>query len=271
MHQRIRERLPHLPTLVASAEQYCTEQAALLAATKKTPLDDIFEHSGRRYRRVKAAILDIPHFRLDNPLDRIEDLETGEIIDIERTEHDAFWIWAVIEVLRLTGVRIEELLEITHLGLVTCTLPKTGEIVPMLQIVPSKSNEERLLLVSPELASVLAVIVSRLRSQNGGTIPLTTRYDTYERVTGPQLPHLFQYRNGWSWQCFGTTNIHRLMSAALARAGITDAAGEPLRYTPHDFRRLWATDAVSNGLPVHIAAKATVSPAAAGGSHVCDV
>ncbi|MFE6925329.1 site-specific integrase [Nocardia sp. NPDC057663] len=28
-----------------------------------------------------------------------------------------------------------------------------------------------------------------------------------------------------------------------------------MRYTPHDFRRLWATDAVSNGLPVHIAAK----------------
>ncbi|WP_329416184.1 site-specific integrase [Nocardia vinacea] len=25
--------------------------------------------------------------------------------------------------------------------------------------------------------------------------------------------------------------------------------------TPHDFRRLWATDAVSNSLPVHIAAK----------------
>ncbi|MFI6002005.1 hypothetical protein ACIA98_16605 [Streptomyces sp. NPDC051366] len=33
---------------------------------------------------------------------------------------------------------------------------QTGEIVPLLQIVPSKSKEERLLLVSPKLARVLA-------------------------------------------------------------------------------------------------------------------
>jgi len=29
----------------------------------------------------------------------------------------------------------------------------------------------------------------------------------------------------------------------------------PVQYTPHDFRRIWATDAVSGGLPVHIATK----------------
>lgn len=36
---------------------------------------------------------------------------------------------------------------------------------------------------------------------------------------------------------------------------MTDASGQPLHYTPHDFRRLWATDAVNHGLPIHIAAK----------------
>ncbi|WP_238577503.1 site-specific integrase [Streptomyces inhibens] len=34
-----------------------------------------------------------------------------------------------------------------------------------------------------------------------------------------------------------------------------DQAGEPLRYTPHDFRRMFATEAVTGGLPVHIAAR----------------
>ncbi|WP_199562079.1 tyrosine-type recombinase/integrase [Micromonospora deserti] len=43
--------------------------------------------------------------------------------------------------------------------------------------------------------------------------------------------------------------------SAIARAGITDAAGRPLRYTPHDFRRMFATEAVTGGLPVHTAAK----------------
>jgi hypothetical protein len=44
-------------------------------------------------------------------------------------------------------VRVEELLEITHLALISYTLPETGEVVPLLQIVPSKTDEERLLPV----------------------------------------------------------------------------------------------------------------------------
>ena len=40
----------------------------------------------------------------------------------------------------------------------------------MLQIVPSKNNHERLLLISPELASVLATIIMRLRAHNSGTV-----------------------------------------------------------------------------------------------------
>lgn len=50
-------------------------------------------------------------------------------------------------------------------------MPDTGEIVPLRQIVPSKSNEERLLLVSPELASVLATVITRLRHHNNDAIP----------------------------------------------------------------------------------------------------
>ncbi|WP_199749056.1 site-specific integrase [Amycolatopsis sp. WAC 01376] len=87
-----------------------------------------------------------------------------------------------------------------------CAFPDTGEIVPLFQIVPSKNNEERLLLVSPELASVLATIVTRLRDSHNGTVPLT---------------------------------------------GLRDDLGTP----PHDFRRIFATEAVTSGLPVHIGAR----------------
>jgi len=45
-----------------------------------------------------------------------------------------------------------------------------------------------------------------------------------------------------------------LLDAALARIGLTDpATGGPLRFTPHDFRRLFITDAILGGLPPHIA------------------
>ena len=57
-------------------------------------------------------------------------------------------------ILRLTGIRCEELLELTHHGITEYRLPATGELVPLLQIAPSKTDTERLLLVSPELADV---------------------------------------------------------------------------------------------------------------------
>lgn len=34
-----------------------------------------------------------------------------------------------------------------------------------------------------------------------------------------------------------------------------DVDGTPLRFTPHDFRRIFATETVNGGLPIHIAAK----------------
>ena len=102
-------------------------------------------------------------------------------------EDDAFWTWAVIETLRHT-VRIEELLEITQLAVVSYRLPATGETIPLLQIVPSKTDEERLLLVSPELASVLATFIKRLRGDNNGSIRMVARYDPHEKTSGPPLP-----------------------------------------------------------------------------------
>ena len=84
-----------------------------------------------------------------------------------------------MEVLRATGIRIEELTELSHHGLVQYRLPGTGELVPLLQIAPSKTDAERLLLVSPELGEVLAAIICRVRASDGA-IPLVAAYDDRE-------------------------------------------------------------------------------------------
>jgi hypothetical protein len=65
-------------------------------------------------------------------------------MDITREESAAFWSWATVEVLRHTGIRIEEMLELTHHSFVAYTLPTTGEVVPMLQVAPSKTDAEPL-------------------------------------------------------------------------------------------------------------------------------
>jgi integrase len=106
---------------------------------------------------------------------------------------------------------------------------------------PSKGNEERLLLVSPELASVLATVITRLRAGNAGTVPLVARYDQHERLTGPPLPHLFQRAHGARRESMSPRTVYRLINTVLAAAGIRDATGKPLAWRPHDFRR-WLCD-----------------------------
>lgn len=79
----------------------------------------------------------------------------------------AFWAWAGIETLRHTGIRIEELLELGYQCIISCTLSTTGQVVALLQIAPSKTDQERLLLGTPELADVLSTVVSRVRDADG--------------------------------------------------------------------------------------------------------
>jgi site-specific recombinase XerD len=255
MHQRVRERLPALVALADSTHRHRIATAGLLAAAGARAVGEEFDHDGTRYRRI--AVHQLP--RRENAHRRdvvlVANVATDEIIKVTQSEDAAFWAWAVIETLRHTGVRLEELLEITHLALVSYRLPDTDELVPLLQILPSKTDQERLLLISPELASVLATIISRLRNTNNGTVPLTSQYDRHERLTRPPLPHLFQRRTGHRNEVFSVTTVQNLLDAAIARAELLDAAGQPLRFTPHDFRRIFATDAVTGGLPVHITAR----------------
>jgi len=255
VHQRIRERLPHLQLLADTAAEHYRQQRDLLALANDTPIDELFTHAQRTYQRVTTYGGVSPHPSQHGAVYvTVEDVATGERLNLTVGEDKTFWAWAIIETLRHTGVRVEELLEITHLALVSHTLPDTGEIVPLLQIVPSKSDQERLLLVPPELASVLASIIARVRGEDG-LVPLVARYDYHERVTGPPLPHLFQRQRGWRRTVISSTVVQKLLNETLARTGLADAAGQPLRYTPHDFRRIFVTDAVTGGLPVHIAAK----------------
>lgn len=176
--------------------------------------------------------------------------EGGPRRNLTLEEEHTFWAWAVVEVLRHTGVRIEEMLELTHRSVVAYTLPTTGEVIPLLQITPSKTDRERLLVVNPELAAV----ISRVRAGKAH-MPLVTRYDAAERLHSPALPFLFQRPWGLANTLLSPMRVKELLDDTAVEAGIIGVDGTPVRFTPHDFRRIFATEAVATGLPVHIAAK----------------
>jgi integrase len=176
----------------------------------------------------------------------------GTLFDPVFEETEAFWAWAAIGVMRLSGLRIEEVMELTHLSIRRYTQPD-GQVVPLLQVAPSKIDAERVFPISPELVHVFAQIIERARGEHP-TVPLCPRYDTLERTWGPPLPHLFQRQVGGTHQVFSPASIRNWLDRTLERADLRDVDGTPIRFVPHDFRRLFATEVVNTGLPIHIAA-----------------
>jgi integrase len=244
MDARTRERLPVLPVLVRTVDERRKNAAALLQAARQTQPGQAFTAAGQTLTRpvTKAA----GKIWAGDPA-------AGKRRDLGHEDDHAFWAWAAVEVLRLTGCRVEELLEISHHSLIQYRLPGTGEIVPLLQIVPSKTDEERLLVVSPELADVLSAVIRRIR-EPGGAVPLVPVYDRYECLWRPPSPVLFQRRFSSEVRPISDTSLRDILNAALVHTGLKDPAdGQPLHYTPHDFRRIFITDAVMGGLPPHIA------------------
>ncbi len=150
------------------------------------------------------------------------------------------------------AARIEELTELSHHSLIQYRLPASGELIPLLQITPSKTDAERLLVISPELADVLATIIARVRGDRAA-VSLVVGYDKNERVYNPPLPLLFQHHRQLEHRPVSETVLRQYLDHALAATGVRDAAGRPMRYTFHDFRRLFITDAILHGMPPHIA------------------
>lgn len=245
MDQRTRERLPVMPVLVdtvTAAHHAAVERWRLARATEPGA---VFTTTGQTLRRTITSHATAGKIWAEDPT-------TGKRRELTQEEHQTFWTWAAVEVLRHTGVRIEELTELSHHSLIHYRLPATGELIPLLQIAPSKTDSERLLVISPELADVLSAIISRVRDDTGA-IPLVVAYDYHERVWNPPMPLLFQRRYGGEHRPITGPAIRELITAALVGTGLTDASGQPLRFLPHDFRRILITDAIMHGMPPHIA------------------
>jgi hypothetical protein len=245
MDQRTRERLPVLPALVSWVAAERVRAAELLAAAEHARPGQLFTAAAVTLRRSVLKTETTGRIWAEDP-------DSGRRRDLGFEEHRGFWTWAVVEVMRHTGIRIEELTELSHHSLIQYRLPGTGELIPLLQITPSKTDTERLLVIAPDLADVLSTIVSRIRD-NRPDVPLVVSYDKNERLYNAPMPLLFQWRRRLENRPVSERALRKYLDHALTAIGVKDGAGRPMRYTFHDFRRLFITDAILHGMPPHIA------------------
>src|SRR5258708_28861090 len=91
------------------------------------------------------------------------------------------------------------------------------------------------------------------RARAGAAVGWLVPYLPREGVRTPPMPLLFQRQIGVERRPIPIHGIRKLLNAALAGTGLTDASGKPLNFTPPDFRRLFITDAVTTRMPPPLA------------------
>jgi len=113
-----------------------------------------------------------------------------------------------------TGIRIEELLEISHHSLIQYRLPSAGEIVPLLQIVPSKTDEEDFLVVSRSWRTCCRPSSSGSASPAGSpAVPATSGANAYG---GRRRLSCSQRRLTTENRAITDGHLRRMLNAALA-------------------------------------------------------
>ena len=254
MDDRTRQLQPVLPALVRAVDEQREHLHRLLAAAAPAGKDELVVIDGHRYRRL-FTIADARQVTMHGRANvRVRDEDTGSITNVSFAEDTAFWSWALVETLRHTGARNEEVLELSQLSVRQYARPN-GEVIALLVIAPSKTDRERVIPMSAELFHVIAVIIRRLTAATGnGTVPLATRYDPHEHVTSAPQPFLFQRRIGQRVEVITPGALREMLTRLCKRLAETHPPLHEMHFAPHDFRRLLATDLANSGLPIHIGA-----------------
>ncbi|BEL12875.1 site-specific integrase [Actinoplanes sichuanensis] len=248
---RTRLRQPLLPVLVDHVESQHQRAKTLLEHAAAVAEGEAFSVAGRVYRRYVSKA-DHKRARYEDRPIRAIDESTGAILHLSTLEQATFWQWAIIETLRHSGVRIEELVELSHLS-IRQYQRANGEVIALLVIAPSKTDRERVIPMSAELFHVIAQVVRR-HTHDGQPIARLSRFDAHDKLWSTPLPFLFQRQRGTSRHVITPATIGLMLRRLCEAVAEHHPAFRGLNITPHDFRRIFATELVNSGLPIHIGA-----------------
>ncbi|WP_405407175.1 tyrosine-type recombinase/integrase [Streptomyces decoyicus] len=248
---RTRLRQPLLPFLVRHVEARYDHTRTLLEHASAAATDTPFTHGDRTYRRVLTEEdLTLARGGHRTPV-RVRD-DTGQLVQIEAEEETAFWDWATVETLRHSGARIEEMCEVSHLS-IRHYQRSNGEMVALLVISPSKTDRERVIPMSAELFHVIASVIRR-HTRDGNSVPILRRFDPHDKVWSPPMPFLFQRKIGSTRSVISPVTVLNMLARRCTDLAEHHPAFRSVKFTPHDFRRIFTTELVNSGLPIHIGA-----------------
>src|SRR5882672_5926117 len=165
-------------------------------------------------------------------------------------EAATFWDWALVELLVQSGLRIEEVSELTTLDILKRKMPD-GRIYYLLHIKPSKFDRARVIPIGDGLGRVLAEIIRYVkRFYNSESVPVCDHWDLLEKRPRPPAPYLIQGIRHPSTAGIQTirSRIREISIAAEARR----SDGSPLVLLPHDCRRVFASEHLNNNTPIHV-------------------
>ena len=107
-------------------------------------------------------------------------------------ELDAFWDWALIELLVQSGLRIEEACELTTLDVLRRSQPD-GRVYYLLHVKPSKFDCATVIPIGDGLGRVIAQIIAHVKRFYGADhVPACDHWDEREKTARPTAPYLLQ-------------------------------------------------------------------------------
>lgn len=212
----------------------------------------------RREARLTSTVLDLqrelPNIRAfalrrwhDTEQSLRENPDDQTLITAERA---AFWDWGLLELLLTSGLRIEEACELTTFDVLRRSLPD-GRLYYLLHIKPSKFGRARVIPIGDQLGRAIAEIIRHVRGFYGADhVPLVDRRDEHEKRPLPRAPYLLQGIRHPS--AVNTNTIRGRLRWLSEQAGARHADGAPLVLTPHDCRRVFASEHLNAHTPVHV-------------------
>jgi integrase len=211
----------------------------------------------RRGAKTQATVLDLeremPKIRahaLRQWQDAADAAEANPGFRTRRREQQAFWDWALVELLVQSGLRVEEACQLTTFDVLKRRLAD-GQLYYMLHIKPSKFDRARVLPIGDSLGRVIAEMVLHIKRAYGSEqVPPCDAWDEHEKRPLPRAPYLLQASRQPG--VIATEHVRYRLARLSQRAGARKADGEPLKLRPHDCRRAFASEHLNNNTPIPV-------------------